>query len=77
MEYFREMKENGVNPNHDEYNKLIQSLCLKSMDWRTAEVLLEEMKENGLRLNGITRGLIRAVKELEEEVQSSEAVVEA
>lgn len=51
MGYFREMKENGVNPNHDEYNKLIQSLCLKSMDWRTSEVLLEEMKENGLRLN--------------------------
>ncbi|KAG7970403.1 hypothetical protein I3843_07G082600 [Carya illinoinensis] len=62
-----EMKDFGVQPNVDEYNKLIQSLCLKALDWETAEKLLEEMKEKGLHLNGITGGLIRAVKEMEEE----------
>lgn len=62
-----EMKDFGVQPNVDEYNKLIQSLCLKALDWETSENLLAEMKENGLHLNGITRGLIRAVKEMEEE----------
>ncbi|XVF69695.1 hypothetical protein PTKIN_Ptkin11bG0102700 [Pterospermum kingtungense] len=60
-----EMKDFGVQPNIDEYNKLIQSLCLKALDWQTAEKLLDKMKENGLYLNGITRGLITAVKELE------------
>ncbi|KAK4788108.1 hypothetical protein SAY86_019427 [Trapa natans] len=63
----REMKSFGVEPNADEYNKLIQSLCLKALDTETAEKLLEEMKESGLFLNGITRGLIRAVKELQVE----------
>ncbi|XP_059449852.1 small ribosomal subunit protein mS80 (rPPR6)-like [Corylus avellana] len=62
-----EMNDFGVQPNVDEYNKLIQSLCLKALDWETAEKLLEEMKEKGLYLNGITRGLVRAVKEMEEE----------
>lgn len=61
------MKDYGVEPNVDEYNKLIQSLCLKALDWKTAEKLLEEMKEKGLYLPGITRGLISAVKELEQE----------
>ncbi|KAK3010710.1 hypothetical protein RJ639_010923 [Escallonia herrerae] len=73
-----EMKEHGVQPNVDEYNKLIQSLCLKAVDWRTAEKLLEEMKENGLHLNGITKGLMRAVKELEQEgVETQEVTIEA
>ncbi|XP_058094326.1 small ribosomal subunit protein mS80 (rPPR6) [Magnolia sinica] len=67
LKYLGEMKEGGVNPNSDEYNKLIQSLCLKALDWRTANKLLDEMKENGLYLNGVTRGLIKAVKDLEEE----------
>ncbi|KAK5773388.1 hypothetical protein PVK06_049694 [Gossypium arboreum] len=62
-----EMKDFGVQPNVDEYNKLIQSLCLKVLDWQTAEKLFDEMKENGLYLNGITRSLIMAVKELESE----------
>ncbi|KAK3003429.1 hypothetical protein RJ639_019870 [Escallonia herrerae] len=62
-----EMKKRGVQPKVDEYNKLIQSLCLKVVDWRTTKKLLEEMKENGLHLNGITKGLMRAVKELEQE----------
>ncbi|MBA0817151.1 hypothetical protein Gohar_001738, partial [Gossypium harknessii] len=62
-----EMKDFGVQPNVDEYNKLIQSLCLKVLDWQTAEKLFDEMKENGLYLNGITRSLIMAVKELEAE----------
>ncbi|KAK2988120.1 hypothetical protein RJ640_017452 [Escallonia rubra] len=75
---FGEMKEHGVQPNVDEYNKLIQSLCLKAVDWRTAEKLLEEMKENGLHLNGITKGLMRAVKELEQEgVETQEVTIEA
>eukprot|EP00261_Vitis_vinifera_P017004 XP_010646461.1 PREDICTED: pentatricopeptide repeat-containing protein At3g02650, mitochondrial [Vitis vinifera] len=72
VELLGEMKEHGVQPNTDEYNKLIQSLCLKALDWQTAEKLLEEMKQNGLHLNGITRGLIRAVKELEEEGRATE-----
>lgn len=67
LELFSEMKSCGVQPNVDEYNKLIQSLCLKALDWEKAEKLLEEMKERGLYLNGITRGLIKAVKELESE----------
>ncbi|OMP04804.1 hypothetical protein COLO4_09284 [Corchorus olitorius] len=66
-----EMKDFGVHPNVDEYNKLIQSLCLKALDWQTAEKLLDEMKQNGLYLNGITRGLIKAVKELEAEALES------
>ncbi|CAN4081317.1 unnamed protein product [Withania somnifera] len=59
--------EYGVQPNADEYNKLIQSLCLNALDWTTAEKLLEEMKENGLHPNASTKGLVRAVKELEQE----------
>ncbi|KAG8378223.1 hypothetical protein BUALT_Bualt08G0115400 [Buddleja alternifolia] len=61
-----EMKQNGVFPSHDEYNKLIKSLCFKGLDWETAEKLQEDMKENGLILNGRTRALINAVKELKE-----------
>ncbi|KAL6974309.1 hypothetical protein U1Q18_028490, partial [Sarracenia purpurea var. burkii] len=67
-----EMEDYGVKPNADEYNKLIQSLCLKALDWQTAEKLVEEMKGNGLHLNGITKGLIRAVKEIEEETLEEE-----
>ncbi|XP_026665602.2 pentatricopeptide repeat-containing protein At3g02650, mitochondrial [Phoenix dactylifera] len=67
LECMKEMKEDGLQPNTDEYNKMIQSLCLKALDWRTAEKLLAEMKESGLHLKGITRGLIAAIKELEEE----------
>ncbi|KAI3464560.1 hypothetical protein Pfo_021223 [Paulownia fortunei] len=66
----QEMKQHGVHPNHDEYNKLIKSLCLKALDWETAEKLQEEMKVNGLILNGRTRALISAVKELEEGVST-------
>uniref|UniRef100_A0A2P2IK69 Pentatricopeptide repeat-containing protein n=1 Tax=Rhizophora mucronata TaxID=61149 RepID=A0A2P2IK69_RHIMU len=67
LELLAEMKKFGVQPNEDEYNKLIQSLCLKALDWEKAEKLLGEMTENGLYLNEITRGLIRAVKEMTEE----------
>ncbi|GMJ15541.1 hypothetical protein like AT3G02650 [Hibiscus trionum] len=67
LKLFAEMKDFGVQPSVDEYNKLIQSLCLKVLDWQTAEKLLSQMKENGLYLNGITRSLIEAVKELEAE----------
>ncbi|XP_042469019.1 pentatricopeptide repeat-containing protein At3g02650, mitochondrial-like [Zingiber officinale] len=70
LKCLKEMKEDGVQPNSDEYNKLIRSLCLKALDWRTAEKLLEEMKESGLFLNDATRSLILAVKELEEEAKS-------
>ncbi|KAK6132246.1 hypothetical protein DH2020_034006 [Rehmannia glutinosa] len=65
-----EMKEHGVQPNHDEYNKLIKSLCLKALDWETAEKLEEEMRADGLILNGRTRALINAVKELKEGVST-------
>ncbi|XP_043721137.1 pentatricopeptide repeat-containing protein At3g02650, mitochondrial-like [Telopea speciosissima] len=78
LKLLSEMKEFGVQPNSDEYNKLIQSLCLKSLDWKTSEKLLEEMKHNGLFLSGITRGLIRATKELvEEELQAIEIGADA
>ncbi|XP_078181934.1 tetratricopeptide repeat (TPR)-like superfamily protein [Carex rostrata] len=80
IECLHEMKEGGVTPNLDEYNQLIQSLCLKAIDWRSAEALLAEMENSGLRLNGlnsITRSLISAVKELEEEEVKSNASIEA
>ncbi|MED6174828.1 hypothetical protein PIB30_072731 [Stylosanthes scabra] len=67
LELLAEMKDFGIRPSADEYEKLIQSLCLKALDWEMAEKLLEEMKENGLHLKGITRALIRAVKEMEKE----------
>ncbi|KAF3455177.1 hypothetical protein FNV43_RR05625 [Rhamnella rubrinervis] len=57
-----EMKDFVVQANVDEYQKLIQSLCLKALDWETAEKLLEELKEKGLHRNGITKGVIKAVK---------------
>lgn len=77
LELLSEMKQYRVQPNADEYNKLIQSLCLKALDWETAEKLRKEMENNGLHLNGITTGLIRAVKELkEEEEESADAGVE-
>ncbi|XP_019413059.1 PREDICTED: pentatricopeptide repeat-containing protein At3g02650, mitochondrial isoform X2 [Lupinus angustifolius] len=68
LKLLTEMKDFGVRPTADEYEKLIQSLCLKALDWETAEKLQEEMKENGLHLKGISRALIRAVKEMEKEV---------
>ncbi|XP_054820160.1 pentatricopeptide repeat-containing protein At3g02650, mitochondrial-like [Prosopis cineraria] len=74
LELLAEMKDFGVRPTVDEYEKLIQSLCLKALDWQMAEKLLEEMKENGLYLKGITRALIRAVKEMEQEVVETEKV---
>lgn len=77
LELLAEMEDHGVKPNVDEYNKLIQSLCLKALDWETAEKLLDEMNEKGLHLNGITRGLIRAVKEMVEEVETTKINVEA
>ncbi|KAI4297714.1 hypothetical protein L6164_037590 [Bauhinia variegata] len=67
MKLLAEMKHFGVQPTADEYEKLIQSLCLKALDWEMAEKLQEEMKENGLYLKGITRALIRAVKDMENE----------
>ncbi|RDY14038.1 Pentatricopeptide repeat-containing protein, mitochondrial, partial [Mucuna pruriens] len=74
LKLLAEMKDFGVRPSVDEYDKLIQSLCLKALDWEMAEKLQEEMKENGLHLKGITRGLIRAVKEMEKEVVEAESV---
>ncbi|KAJ8446801.1 hypothetical protein Cgig2_016111 [Carnegiea gigantea] len=71
LKLLSEVKDYGVEANVDEYNKLIQTLCLKALDWETSEKLLEEMKVKGLHLPGITRGLIRAVKELEQEAVTS------
>ncbi|PQP95033.1 hypothetical protein Pyn_41260 [Prunus yedoensis var. nudiflora] len=50
-------------------------ILIRALDWETAEKLLEEMKDNGLHLNGITWGLIKAVKELKEEKIETENVV--
>ncbi|KAK9155202.1 hypothetical protein Sjap_002682 [Stephania japonica] len=78
LQLLKVMKKSGVQPNADEYNKMIQSLCLKALDWGKAEKLLEEMKRKGLHLNGITRSLIKAVKELEdEELQTNGVLVGA
>ncbi|KAL7155829.1 hypothetical protein ABFS83_03G101900 [Erythranthe nasuta] len=70
VDLLREMKKHGVHPNHDEYNKMIKSLCLKALDWETAAKLEKKMRKNGLILNGRTRALISAVKELDEGVSS-------
>ena len=69
-----EMEDYGVCPSVDEYDKLIQSLWLEALDWEMAEKLQEEMKESGLRLKSITRGLIRAVKETDKEVVEAESI---
>ncbi|XP_057795679.1 pentatricopeptide repeat-containing protein At3g02650, mitochondrial [Salvia miltiorrhiza] len=61
-----EMRQHGVQPQHDEYNKLIKSLCFKALDWETAEKLHEDMNANGIVLNGRTKALIAAVKDLQE-----------
>ncbi|KAH1261944.1 Pentatricopeptide repeat-containing protein, mitochondrial [Glycine max] len=68
------MEDYGVCPSVDEYDKLIQSLWLEALDWEMAEKLQEEMKESGLRLKSITRGLIRAVKETDKEVVEAESI---
>ncbi|KAF8755842.1 hypothetical protein HU200_011315 [Digitaria exilis] len=77
IECLKEMRKDGLLPNVDEYEKLIQSLCLKALDWRSAEKLLEEMEDSGLHLKGISRSLVTAVKELEEEEMQSKASLEA
>ncbi|XP_020597846.1 pentatricopeptide repeat-containing protein At3g02650, mitochondrial [Phalaenopsis equestris] len=77
LECLKDMKEHGVQPNADEYSKLIRTLCLKAIDWRTAEKLSEEMKERGLCLRGETSSLIAAVKMLEEEIAPDESKIEA
>ncbi|KAL9683752.1 hypothetical protein QQ045_021177 [Rhodiola kirilowii] len=66
------MKDYGVEANADEYNKLIRTLCLNAVDWKTAEKLLDEMNEKGLHLYGTTKGLINAVRDLEAESLSIE-----
>lgn len=73
LELLTEMKDFGVRASADEYEKLIQSLCLKALDWERAEKLQEEMKEKGLHLRGITRALIRAVKEAEKEAVEAQS----
>jgi len=45
----------GVRPIVDEYDKLIESVCLEGLDWEMAEKLHEEMKGSGLRLKGMMR----------------------
>lgn len=73
----KDMKEHAMQPNADEYSKLIKTLCLKAVDWRTAEKLLQEMKERGLYLSGEIQSLIAAVKMLEEEIPEDECKIEA
>ncbi|KAG0475997.1 hypothetical protein HPP92_012838 [Vanilla planifolia] len=77
LECLREMKEYGVNPGADEYNKLIKTLCLKALDWHSAEKLLEQAKENGLCLDEGNGSLIAAVKSLEEEEKLEMAKIDA
>ncbi|KAJ8760054.1 hypothetical protein K2173_010910 [Erythroxylum novogranatense] len=77
LELFREMKKYGVRPNVDEYTKFIRSLCFKALDWETAEKLLNEMKESGLHPNGMTKALVRGVKELVVDGLENEARIEA
>ncbi|KAL0927698.1 hypothetical protein M5K25_001897 [Dendrobium thyrsiflorum] len=72
LECLKDMKEHTIQPNADEYSKLIKTLCLKAVDWRTAEKLSEEMKESGFYLRGETSSLISAVKMLEEEITAVE-----
>ncbi|CAN6445512.1 unnamed protein product [Victoria cruziana] len=73
-----EMKEYGVSPTTDEYTKLIQSICKKALDWKTAEKLLEDMKKSGLHVDGLTSSLVSAIKELfEEEVNFESESIEA
>lgn len=74
LKLLSEMEDDGVPPNVDEYNKLIQSLCLQALEWKTAEELLDVMKQKGLRLPSITAGLVQAVKELQLEATKSEEV---
>jgi pentatricopeptide repeat protein len=73
LELLTEMEDFGVRASADEYEKLIQSLCLKALDWERAEKLEEEMKEKGIHLKGITRALIRAVKEAEKEAVEAQS----
>lgn len=77
LECLKDMKEHAVQPNADEYSKLIKTLCLKAVDWRTAEKLSEEMKESGLYLKGKTSSLIAAVKMLEEEIAADESKIKS
>ncbi|KAG2295230.1 hypothetical protein Bca4012_003573 [Brassica carinata] len=71
LNLLNEMESFGVKPSADEYSKMIQSFCLKALGWEKAEMLFEEMKQKGLHLNAITQGLIRAVKEMQSEDDSS------
>jgi pentatricopeptide repeat protein len=48
LELLTEMEDFGVRASADEDEKLIQSLCLKALDWERAEKLEEEMKEKGI-----------------------------
>ncbi|XP_047327498.1 pentatricopeptide repeat-containing protein At3g02650, mitochondrial [Impatiens glandulifera] len=80
VQLLNEMKASKVQPNGDEYSKLIKSLCLKGLDWRTSEKLLDEMERKSIHFNGMTKGLVTAVKEMmqeEEEVGITEVAVQA
>ena len=63
-----------VRPSVDEYDKLIEFVCLEGLDWEMEKKLHEEMKRSGFCLKGITRGLIRVVKEMEKEVVEAENI---
>jgi len=52
LELLTEMKHFRLLASADEYEKLIQSLHLKALDWERAEKLLEEMKERGFTSQG-------------------------
>ncbi|KAF9624613.1 hypothetical protein IFM89_012035 [Coptis chinensis] len=78
VELLIEMKDYGVYPNDEEYNKMIQSLCTpKGLDWRTADKLFEDMEEKGVSLSGMNYHLIRTIKRWEELRSTAEGDEEA
>ena len=61
-------------PSVDDYDKLIQSLQLEALDQGMAEKLQDKVKGSGLRVKSMTKGLIRAVKEMEKEFVEAESI---
>ncbi|KAL5178715.1 hypothetical protein HKD37_01G000174 [Glycine soja] len=52
----------------------IMSIWLEALDWGMAEKLQDKVKGSGLRVKGMTKGLIRVVKEMEKEFVEAESI---
>nr|GMD50688.1 pentatricopeptide repeat-containing protein At3g02650, mitochondrial [Ipomoea batatas] len=61
------MEDRGLKPDVYTYTVIISGYVKKLEMDEAAEKLLEEMKGNGVHLNAITKGLIRAVKDMEQD----------